>query len=105
MIYKSAIERCKEYYYLKILENGIKYDKNNCETDFINASYYFRFFVAIWFGTIDEDELINKNKIIYVINFLGNQLKMLTFHHLFHIQNVIDPFLLINIQLKMDYNL
>jgi hypothetical protein len=35
--------------------------KNDYETDFINASYYFPFFVAIWFGTISEDELIDKS--------------------------------------------
>lgn len=51
----------KEYYYNKILEHNIDYSKDNYDSDFINASYYFPFFVAIWFGTINNDELIDKN--------------------------------------------
>jgi beta-phosphoglucomutase-like phosphatase (HAD superfamily)/LysM repeat protein len=52
----------KEYYYLKLVENGVKnYSKEEYEIDFINASYYFPFFVAIWFGTMNEDELIDKH--------------------------------------------
>jgi len=51
----------KEYYYTSILQNGIDYLKDDFEEDFINASYYFPFFVAIWFGTLNEDELIDKN--------------------------------------------
>ena len=51
----------KEYYYESILKNGINYLEEDFEEDFINASYYFPFFVAIWFGTLNEDELIDKN--------------------------------------------
>ena len=51
----------KNYYYESILKNGINYLKEDFEEDFINASYYFPFFVAIWFGTLNEDELIDKN--------------------------------------------
>jgi hypothetical protein len=51
----------KEYYYLKLINNGINYSKEDYEEDFINASYYFPFFVAVWFGTLNEDELIDKN--------------------------------------------
>jgi len=50
----------KEYYYIKLLERGIKYERTDFDTDFKNASYYFPFFVAIWFGTLPEDELIDK---------------------------------------------
>jgi beta-phosphoglucomutase-like phosphatase (HAD superfamily)/molybdopterin-guanine dinucleotide biosynthesis protein A len=58
-IYKKIF---KEYYYSKLIENGvINYSKEDYEEDFINASYYFPFFVAIWFGTLNEDELIDKN--------------------------------------------
>jgi len=58
-LYKQLL---KEYYYVKLVENGIlNYSKEEYETDFINASYYFPFFVAIWFGTLNEDELIDKN--------------------------------------------
>jgi beta-phosphoglucomutase-like phosphatase (HAD superfamily)/choline kinase len=51
----------KEYYYLKLINNGIEYLREDYEEDFVNASYYFPFFVAIWFGTLNEDELIDKN--------------------------------------------
>jgi len=56
-IYKNLF---KEYYYVKLIENGVDYIKSDYETDFEYASYYFPFFVAIWFGTISEDELIDK---------------------------------------------
>lgn len=62
----------KEYYYIKLLQNGIKYDKSDYEKDFQNASYYFPFFVAIWFGTINEDELIDKTFPIEFIKKLFN---------------------------------
>jgi HAD superfamily hydrolase (TIGR01509 family) len=57
-IYKNLF---KEYYYVQIIQNGIDYSKEDYEDDFKNASYYFPFFVAIWFGTLNEDELIDKN--------------------------------------------
>jgi putative hydrolase of the HAD superfamily len=56
-IYKKLF---KEYYYVKLIENGIHYSRNEYEEDFKNASFYFPFFVAMWFGTINEDELIDK---------------------------------------------
>jgi thiamine kinase-like enzyme len=57
-LYKSLF---KEYYYIKIIGNGIHYNREDYENDFKNASYYFPFFVAVWFGTISEDELIDKS--------------------------------------------
>jgi HAD superfamily hydrolase (TIGR01509 family) len=50
----------KEYYYVKLLEHGVQYCRSDYDIDFKNASYYFPFFVAIWFGTLSEDELIDK---------------------------------------------
>lgn len=38
----------------------------------INATKYFPFFVAIWFGTVDEDELIDKNFPFFFIQRLFN---------------------------------
>jgi beta-phosphoglucomutase-like phosphatase (HAD superfamily)/molybdopterin-guanine dinucleotide biosynthesis protein A len=58
VIYKKLF---KEYYYTLLIQNGVNYSKEDYEEDFINASYYFPFFVAIWFGTLNEDELIDKN--------------------------------------------
>jgi thiamine kinase-like enzyme len=51
----------KEYYYIKIINSGIDYSKEEYDEDFVNASYYFPFFVAVWFGTLNEDELIDKD--------------------------------------------
>jgi HAD superfamily hydrolase (TIGR01509 family) len=68
-IYKNLF---KEYYYVKLLENNISYSKEEYENDFKNASYYFPFFVAMWFGTISEDELIDKNFPVQFIKRLFN---------------------------------
>jgi beta-phosphoglucomutase-like phosphatase (HAD superfamily)/choline kinase len=57
-LYKNEF---KEYYFKKILERGVEYSREDYEIDFVNASHYFPFFVAIWFGTLNEDELIDKN--------------------------------------------
>ena len=57
-LYKNEF---KEYYFEKILEYNVSYSREEYEIDFVNASYYFPFFVAIWFGTLNEDELIDKN--------------------------------------------
>jgi HAD superfamily hydrolase (TIGR01509 family) len=52
----------KNYYYKKILENGItNYSFDEYERDLRNAVCYFPFFVAVWFGTTSQDELIDKN--------------------------------------------
>ena len=57
-IYKNLF---KEYYYVQLIENGLHYLKQDYDKDFLNASYYFLFFVAMWFGALNEDELIEKN--------------------------------------------
>jgi len=63
----------KEYYYLKLLENGVEnYLLNEYNKDFEYAIYYFPFFVAIWFGTVNEDELIDKNFPFFFIQRLFN---------------------------------
>jgi len=74
-IYKKIF---KDYYYVKLLENGIKYDRQDFECDFKNASYYFPFFVAIWFGTLSEDELIDK---LFPLHFIK---KLFSFYELDH---------------------
>ena len=52
----------KNYYYRKLIENGISnYPLVEYEADLRNAACYFPFFVAIWFGTTPQDELIDKN--------------------------------------------
>ena len=42
------------------------------EKDFINSICYYPFFVAIWFGTLNEDELIDKKFPSEFINKLFN---------------------------------
>ncbi len=63
----------KDYYYVKLIENGVKnYSIEDYNIDFINSIYYFPFFVAIWFGTVNEDELIDKNFPFFFIQKLFN---------------------------------
>ena len=61
--YKSFF---KEYYYIKITEH-ISYSREEYENDFIYASYLFPFQVALWFGTLNDDEIIDK---LFPINFI-----------------------------------
>jgi HAD superfamily hydrolase (TIGR01509 family) len=52
----------KNYYYKKLQENGItNYSYSEYELDIKNAVCYFPFFVAVWFGTTPQDDLIDKN--------------------------------------------
>ena len=63
----------KDYYYVKLIENGVQdYNLNEYNEDFKNAIHYFPFFVAIWFGTINDDELIDKNFPLFFIQRLFN---------------------------------
>jgi hypothetical protein len=57
---KEYNELFKKYYYVKLKENGvINYHWDEYINDFENAVCYFPFFVAIWFGTTPNDELID----------------------------------------------
>jgi len=51
----------KNYYYTKLLENGILYSYNEYENDLKDALSYVPFFTAVWFGTVPYDDLIDKN--------------------------------------------
>lgn len=63
----------KDYYYVKLLENGVQnYSQEEYNIDFNNSINYFPFFVAIWFGTINDDELIDKNFPFFFIQKLFN---------------------------------
>jgi hypothetical protein len=68
----------KDYYYVKLLENGVQnYSIDEYNIDFKNSIYYFPFFVAIWFGTVNEDELIDKNFPFFFIQKLFNFIKII----------------------------
>ena len=52
----------KSYYYRKLIENGITdYSFSDYEQDIKDAVCYFPFFVAIWFGTTSQEDLIDIN--------------------------------------------
>jgi len=52
----------KNYYYKKIIENGVKnYNYSEYEKDLLDSIFYLPFFTAVWFGTTPMDELIDKN--------------------------------------------
>ena len=63
----------KDYYYIKLIENGVQnYSQEDYNNDFENSIKYFPFFVAIWFGTVKDDELIDKNFPFFFIQRLFN---------------------------------
>lgn len=49
------------YYYVCLKQNGIVYNYDEFMKDVKTASWHFPFFVAIWFGTVTTDELLDKN--------------------------------------------
>jgi HAD superfamily hydrolase (TIGR01509 family) len=51
----------KNYYYIKLIENGISYSSIEYEKDLKDALHYVPFFTAVWFGTVPYDDLIDKN--------------------------------------------
>jgi len=52
----------KSYYYRKLIENWItNYSFQDYEQDIKDAVCYFPFFVAIWFGTTPQEDLIDIN--------------------------------------------
>jgi HAD superfamily hydrolase (TIGR01509 family) len=52
----------KSYYYCKLGEYGVKnYSQCDFDKDLYDAFCYVPFFTAVWFGSMSEDELIDKN--------------------------------------------
>lgn len=49
------------YYFLLINQKHKGYDYEEFRRDIRMSSYYFPFFIAIWFGTMDIDSLLDKN--------------------------------------------
>jgi HAD superfamily hydrolase (TIGR01509 family) len=59
---KTMLQLGKHYYYRKIMEYGISnYTMEEYEKDIYDAICYIPFFTSIWFGTVPQDELIDKN--------------------------------------------
>jgi thiamine kinase-like enzyme len=66
---KSIFFITKYYYYKKLQEYGvINYSFEEYETDIYEAICYIPFFTGVWFGTIPQDELIDKNFPYFFIN-------------------------------------
>jgi len=68
----------KDYYFQKILEYGItKYNLDEYENDLYDAVCYIPLFTSVWFGTIPQEELIDKdfpflfmNKMFYLMEII-----------------------------------
>jgi hypothetical protein len=68
---KPIFNLIKEYYYKKIVENGVAlYSFEEYENDLYDAICYIPFFTSVWFGTIVQDELIDKNFPYFLISKL-----------------------------------
>ncbi len=69
----------KAYYYCKLGEYGVlNYTANEFEQDMKNSFCYVPFFTAVWFGSMREDELIDKNFPFFFIQKLFKILAELT---------------------------
>jgi beta-phosphoglucomutase-like phosphatase (HAD superfamily)/choline kinase len=62
-----------EYYYIKLIEYGVKeYSYTQYMSDLQKAVAYFPFFVAIWFGTTKVEDLIDVNfPYFYIMRYLN----------------------------------
>jgi HAD superfamily hydrolase (TIGR01509 family) len=59
---KQIFYLMKHYYYLKLIDYGIvNYSFEEYERDIYDAVRYIPFFTCVWFGSIQQDELIDKN--------------------------------------------
>jgi len=68
----------KNYYYAKLKEHGVKnYSYDEYSADLQSAACYFPFFVAIWFGTTPEDDLIDRNFPFFFIQKLFSFYKLI----------------------------
>ena len=66
---KITFNLLKNYYYKKLIEYGItNYSFEQYENDIYDAICYIPFFTSVWFGTIPQDELIDKNFPYFLIS-------------------------------------
>jgi beta-phosphoglucomutase-like phosphatase (HAD superfamily) len=67
----------KNYYYTKLQEFGVNnYKYTDYETDFIHSICYYPFFVAIWFGITEKEDLIDINFPFFFIQKLFNFIEL-----------------------------
>jgi HAD superfamily hydrolase (TIGR01509 family) len=67
------------YYYKKLQEHGCEYSRDEFDNDITYSICYFPTLVALWFGTIDQDELLDKNFPFFFIK-----------KYLYFIENYVD---------------
>ena len=66
---KIMFQLTKHYYYKKLIEYGVTdYSLKEYENDLYSAICYIPFFTSVWFGTIPQDELIDKNFPYFLIS-------------------------------------
>ena len=69
----------KEYYFKKLSEYGVtNYSYEEYETDLYYSICYVPFFTSIWFGSMPQDELIDKNFPYFFITKLFNLIEYIT---------------------------
>jgi beta-phosphoglucomutase-like phosphatase (HAD superfamily)/choline kinase len=70
----------KEYYYIQLSSYNASvsptYTREEFENDFMASVCYFPFYVAMWFGTIQCDDLIDKNFPFFYIQKLFSFMEM-----------------------------
>lgn len=65
----SVFHVIKYYYYHVLMEYGITdYSMEQYEKDILDAICYIPFFTSVWFGTIPQDELMDKNFPYFLIH-------------------------------------
>jgi hypothetical protein len=75
----------KSYYYCKLSEYGVKnYPREDFENDMYDAFCYVPFFTAVWFGSMSEDQLIDKN---FPFFFIQKLFKIL------HSRSILHPYI------------
>lgn len=75
---KNVFHIGTHYYYKKLLEYGVIYDFDEYERDIHDAICYIPFFTSVWFGTISQDELIDKNFPYFLISKMFYLLEMIS---------------------------
>lgn len=59
-----------QYYFVKLKEYNINYSYSEYKNDLYDALCYVPYFTCIWFGTVPQDELIDKNFPYFLITKL-----------------------------------
>jgi HAD superfamily hydrolase (TIGR01509 family) len=66
---EDVFKMTKSYYYMKLREYGVvNYTRDQYDNDLYDALCYIPFFTSVWFGTVPQDELIDKNFPYFLIS-------------------------------------